>query len=356
MKDQIRVLSCDDSAVMRRLINAALKTEPRIQIVAEAKNGKEAIKQLALMPIDLVIMDVEMPVMDGIDAVRGIRDRDTDTPIIMFSSLTSRGAEATMDAMNAGANDFATKPASAGHIDRAMAHVRGELIPKILEWSGKSEPALPKCPMVDTRDAEPTGKCGPVRAIGIGVSTGGPQALVEIFKSLPTEIPVPILIAQHMPPVFTGMLAERLRRIKGHQVREAVDGQRVSSNEVLIAPGDFHLTAVREGTSVVARLDQGPPVNSCRPAVDPLFHSLATCYGKSCLGVVLTGMGKDGTDGAAALRKQGARVFAQDQETSTIWGMPGNVVRCGLADRVLPLQQFGPEIVRLINSNDRVFS
>ena len=380
MNAPIRVMICDDSAVMRRLIATVLKTDPEIKVVAEAKHGQDALDRLYDVRPDVLVMDVEMPVMDGIDTVREIRRRTAKLPIIMFSSLTSRGAEATLDAINAGANDFATKPAGAGHINQAMAHVKADLLPKIRQWAGRA--VYPQASPMSGRSGQQTGRklpnvpppstptpapsaarrpllaetaitsaassqpSGPVSVIAIGVSTGGPEALSTIVNDLPKDLPVPILIAQHMPPVFTGLLADRLAAQNGHRVREATDGESVTAGDILVAPGDYHMTVVRDKLTVRVKLNQDPPENSCRPAVDPLFRSVAACYGARALGVVLTGMGKDGEQGAVALRQMGGRVVAQDEATSVVWGMPGAIARSGLADRILPLQSIANEMMR----------
>ncbi|QDV42742.1 Chemotaxis response regulator protein-glutamate methylesterase [Stieleria neptunia] len=358
MNKEIRVMVCDDSAIMRRLIKTALELEPSMKVVCEAKHGRDAIDQLDPTRPDIVVMDIEMPVMDGVEAVREIRKLGRTLPVIMFSSLTSRGAEASLDAIAAGATDFATKPTGAGHIQQALESLRRDLIPKLLQWTaGKRadsiatvSPAEPT-PAFATRDAE--GSKRGVAAIAIGVSTGGPQALSKLLSGLPHDFPAPILIVQHMPPVFTGLLAERLSAQTGHCVREAADGDRLTPGTILIAPGDYHMVASRERDGVHVRLNQEPPENACRPSVNPLFCSLGNCFGDQALGVVLTGMGQDGTRGAQSLKACGARVYVQDQESSIVWGMPGQVAECGLADRVLPLDQIAFQILRVVGSGIR---
>lgn len=367
MNQITRVLLCDDSSVMRRLIKTALQTDPNVKVIGEAKHGKDACDQAATIKPDVIIMDVEMPVMDGIDAVRTLRKRRMEIPVIMFSSLTSRGAEATLDAIEAGASDFATKPVAAGHIDDAIRHVQNDLIPKVHHWgrrprrvfnppatkppvaAGRAVPTTPaqNRPLQNRSEQKrPARKTGTAAAIAIAVSTGGPHALSRIIGQLPVNLNASVLIAQHMPPVFTGLLAERLAAQKGHQVKEATEGDVVEPGTILIAPGDFHMTVERDSTLVRARLGQGVPENSCRPSADPLFRSVAAVYGRNCLGVVLTGMGSDGVNGAAVLSQTGAKIIAQDKETSVVWGMPGNVVDRGLADRVLPLEQIADELIR----------
>ncbi|QDV83575.1 protein-glutamate methylesterase/protein-glutamine glutaminase [Planctomycetes bacterium TBK1r] len=358
MNNEIRVMVCDDSAIMRRLIRTALELEPSMTVVCEAKHGRDAIDQLDQTRPDIVVMDIEMPVMDGVEAVREIRKLGRTLPVIMFSSLTSRGAEASLDAIAAGATDFATKPTGAGHIQKALDSLRRDLIPKLMQWTaGKRADSMAATSAAEptatfpTRDAEGSNRS--VAAIAIGVSTGGPQALSKLLSGLPHDFPTPILIVQHMPPVFTGLLAERLSSQTGHCVREAADGDRLTPGTVLIAPGDHHMVASRERDGVHVRLNQEPPENACRPSVNPLFCSLANCFGDQSLGIVLTGMGQDGTRGAKSLKACGARVYVQDQESSIVWGMPGQVANAGLADRVLPLDQIASQILRVVGSGMR---
>ena len=363
MTSATRVMLCDDSAVMRRLIKTALSGEASLEVVAEAANGAEVLKALADARPDVLIMDVEMPVMDGIDCVREIRKRGDSLPIIMFSALTTRGAEATFDAIEAGANDFAAKPASTGHITKAMSYVRECLVGKIHQWSGRTGAATGGnlVPVQERVAGSPPSQAWPpaagaepldqpmenIAAVAVGVSTGGPQALAKLIEGLPVSFSVPLVIVQHMPPVFTKLLAQRLGSLKGHQVREAGNGEELRAGEILIAPGDHHLLVVKDGQVVRTALSKEPPENFCRPAVDPLFRSMAECYGNRCIGVVLTGMGKDGANGARALRNKGARVYVQDEASSVVWGMPGNIAECGLADRVLPVEQIASELNRL---------
>lgn len=373
---------CDDSSVMRRLLKGALTATAEFEVVHEAENGKEAVDNVDRVRPDIVVLDVEMPVMDGIDAARALRRRCRTLPIIMFSSLTSQGASATMEALAAGANDFAIKPAGTNSFQDAQAKVQGELVSKIRNLVGtpedvqqkleapKSEtvsrnvkppaattPRQREVPVQSARKPAPLSVSqaspaksggGKVSVIAIGVSTGGPEALSRLIKKLPKPFPVPILITQHMPPVFTGLLAERLALQSGHRVREASAGDTVVAGEILIAPGDFHLTVMRDKTKVVTVLDQSPPENSCRPSVDPLFRSVSKVYGRETLAVVLTGMGCDGGEGSRVVKQMGGRVFAQDEASSVVWGMPGYVANNGLADRVLPIEQIATELVRAV--------
>ncbi len=358
MPEPIRVMLCDDSSTMRRLIKAALKNEPRLSVVYEAEHGQDAVNNVDQTRPDIVVMDIEMPVMDGIVATREIRRRQPKLPIVMFSSLTSRGAEATLDALAAGANDFAVKPAASGHISNAMAQLQSDLLPKLLQLVAPNLASSTNATVAHQHRsaASPLQQETPqqetlhrVDAIAIGVSTGGPDALAKLLFDIPKTLRVPVLITQHMPPVFTNLLAERLSLRTGHSVNEAVDGEVVTNDRILLAPGDFHLTVSRHGTSVRVKLNQEPEENSCRPAVDPLFRSVAKCYGKNAIGIVLTGMGQDGALGAADIKSTGGSIIVQDEASSVIWGMPGKIVSAGHADRILPLNEIASELARRVS-------
>jgi two-component system chemotaxis response regulator CheB len=278
----------------------------------------------------------------------------------MFSTLTTRGGTATLDALSLGATDYLTKPESFGTRDEAVAAIKGELLPK-LKVLGQPRRATrvsstltpvtrlrgpaprPAAPAVRARAHTPPN--ARVDAIAIAVSTGGPKALQEVIPRLPANLPVPVLMVQHMPPVFTGLLAERLDRESPLHVVEASDGLVVKPGTVYIAPGGKHMVVAKRQTDVVVRLNEDAPENSCRPAADPLFRSVASVYGAHALGVVLTGMGSDGCKGAQAFADAGAEVLAQDEATSVVWGMPGAVVRAGLAAAELPLPQVVDQIV-----------
>jgi two-component system chemotaxis response regulator CheB len=350
---------------MRRLIRTAVNSDPSMTVVSEAADGQDCLDQLKQAAPDIIVMDIEMPVMDGVQAVRAIRSVDRQIPIVMFSSLTSRGAQASFDAIAAGASDFAAKPSGAEHIDQAMAALQRDLVPKLKFWATRRRiqsgfnvrsnplPQTPQTPPPGHRSTSLGKPANPIKIIAIGASTGGPQALANVLGGLPRELPVPIVITQHMPPVFTGLLAERLADQTGHAVAEAVDGQRLTAGRILIAPGDHHMIVARLGAHSVVKLNRGPLVNSCRPAVDPLFESVARCYGKHALGVILTGMGQDGLRGARQLGKAGGAIYAQDQATSVVWGMPGEVVKHGLADEVLPLGRIAAELNAVLQAARR---
>lgn len=377
LTNTIRVLLADDSAVIRRLLSEAMSSETELEVVGMARHGSEALQLLPITRPDVILLDVEMPIMDGVETVAAIRKLDANIPIIMFSSITTVGGGATLDALSAGANDYATKPVKLGHASEALTYIRNELVPKIRMWGRKqhsrfSKPltSLTRSPESTTGDSQaglrPAGKSSfpglipsavprpvklapsssidPVDLVAIGVSTGGPNALFDIFTALPGEFPVPILIVQHMPPVFTGLLAARLDSISRLKVREAVNNTVIQPGEAWIAPGDFHMRVKRQRTDLILELNQSPPENSCRPAVDPLFRSVAEVFGARCLGVILTGMGRDGEEGSRAIHKAGGQIIAQDEASCVVWGMPRAVTQAGLVNAVVPLSQMAAEI------------
>lgn len=335
---KIRVLVVDDSIVIRRLLTEALSSDPDIELAGTAPNGRIALAKLPQLNPDLVTLDIEMPELDGLGTLPELRKNFPKLPVIMFSTLTARGAIATLDALSRGATDYVTKPANVGSVAAGIQSVKDQLIPKIKALCAPpaTEATTPKIVCLPTRSG--TQRC---EAMVIGSSTGGPQALAQVICELPKNFPVPIVVVQHMPPVFTNHLANRLHQASALEVREARDGELVQPGHVLIAPGNFHLQLQRVGAQVRVVTHQQPPENSCRPAVDVLFRSAAEVYGSHCLGVVLTGMGKDGLRGAREIVDRGGNVIAQDEETCVVWGMPRAVVEAGLANRVLPLAEIG---------------
>jgi two-component system chemotaxis response regulator CheB len=291
-----------------------------------------------------------MPEMNGIEAVRAIRATRNRVPIVMFSTLTERGASATLDALSAGANEYVTKPANVGSVSQSMESVREQLIPKIKALTGRPVtvgPARTVAPPPPPRPAGPrTGPRKKPAVLVIGSSTGGPEALARVLTMLPATLPVPVLLVQHMPPVFTRQFAQRLDRLGPLRVVEAADGSPLLPGTVHLAPGDHHLVVRGTAHGLRTGQNQGPPENFCRPAVDPLFRSAVTAFDGAVLAVVLTGMGSDGRNGAAEVRAAGGTVVVQDQATSVVWGMPGAIAQADLADEVLPLERIPDAINR----------
>jgi two-component system chemotaxis response regulator CheB len=351
----IRVMVVDDSVVVRKIVTDVLSADPGIEVVGTAVNGKVAVAKIEALRPELITMDIEMPEMNGIEAVRAIRGgqggrNHSRVPIIMFSTLTERGATATLDALSSGANDYVTKPANVGSVAQSMESVREQLIPKIKALTGRPVgpgpgPAQAAASVAPPRPAAPrTGPNKKPAVLVIGSSTGGPEALAKVLPQLPASLAVPILLVQHMPPVFTRQFAQRLDRLCPLRVVEAVDGTPLLPGTVHLAPGDHHLVVRGGARGPHTALNQGPPENFCRPAVDPLFRSVVAAYDGAVLAVVLTGMGSDGRNGAGEIRAAGGTVVVQDQATSVVWGMPGAISQAGFADEVLPLDRI-PEAI-----------
>ena len=349
--ERIRVLVIDDSVVIRRLVTHALEQDPAIEVVGTASNGAIALQRIPQLNPHVLTLDIEMPEMDGLEMLRRSRREYPHLRAIMFSTLTERGAAVTLEALSLGADDYVAKASNEGSLDRSMARLREELVPKIKQFFH-----IPSANRATVRPVATANPTAPVvwrgagvrpRVVVIGVSTGGPTALGAILPEVPAGFPLPILVVQHMPPLFTRLLAERLNSICRLSVREAAQGDAVEVGKILIAPGDYHMKVVANGGGVRVHLDQSPPQNSCRPAVDALFASIGEVYGGAAIATILTGMGYDGLRGTQILKAQGASVVAQDEATSVVWGMPGAVVGAGLADRVVPLDQVVPSIVQM---------
>ncbi|MEJ5944021.1 chemotaxis-specific protein-glutamate methyltransferase CheB [Pseudokineococcus basanitobsidens] len=421
----IRVLVVDDSAVLRRLVVMALTSADGVEVVGTAADGVEAVHEVLRLAPDLVVMDLEMPELDGIGAVRVLRRRGCNVPVVMVSTPTDDGAQATMAALAAGAADFVPKPVRATSAAEALGMLRADLLPVVRALvprslprapaagapapssspdrtgpdaasgggAGAPEPGpagdegvargratghggahrspVPPVPVprsVPSRSAAPGPVLGPPPGaapsaarpspaalpgrgpgvapalVALGSSTGGPEALAALVAALPAGLPVPVVVTQHMPPVFTRQLAARLDRLAALEVREAEDGDPLVPGRLLVAPGDRHLEVRRDGAGLVATLTGAPPVHHCRPAVDVMLRSAASAVGSGVLAVVLTGMGSDGRDGCADVRRAGGRVLVQDRATSVVWGMPGAVASAGLADAVLPLADIAPAV------------
>ena len=354
--ERIRVLVVDDSVVIRRLVTHALERDPELEVVGAAANGSIALQRIPQYNPDVLTLDVEMPEMDGLETLRHIRRDYPHLRVIMFSTLTERGAAVTLEALTLGADDYVTKASNEGSLDQSMMHLREDLIPRIKQFfllpaktCAIPQPQAPQVPAPPPRERGASmalsAKQRP-KVVVIGVSTGGPSALGSILPHLEAKFPLPVLVVQHMPPLFTRLLAERLHTSCPLSVEEARQGDPVVAGKILIAPGDFHLKVAARSGDVRVQLDQSPPENFCRPAVDALFSSIAEMYGGAVIAVILTGMGHDGLRGVEILKAQGASILAQDEASSVVWGMPGAVVTAGLADSVLPLDQIVPEILR----------
>ena len=352
---KVRILVVDDSVVIRRFLTHALTAEPSFEIVGSAANGILALQRAAELNPDVITLDIEMPEMDGLTTVRKLREASSKAYVIMCSTLTSRGASATIDALVMGANDYVTKPSNTGPMDNALAMLRDELIPKIKQFFSdkKMPPPTVKAPLAKVASGLPVRPLFQMSAerkvVAIGVSTGGPTALMEIMPQFPASFPLPMVIVQHMPPIFTKLLAERLRAQSSLKVVEATPGMTLEPGLVVVAPGDYHMRLQRAARQIGVTLDQGPRENSCRPAVDVLFRSVGEIYAGGVIGVILTGMGQDGLRGVEDLKKRGAYIIAQDHSTSVVWGMPGAVVEAGLADAVVGLGGVVPEILRQVS-------
>jgi two-component system, chemotaxis family, protein-glutamate methylesterase/glutaminase len=351
---KIRVLIVDDSAVMRSLLRSAISSDASLEVAGTAVDGERALAAVEDLRPDVTLLDVEMPVLDGLRTLRRLRANGWTTPVIMCSALTQRGARVTLEALAAGASDYIAKPAGHADIAAAIRALAANLVPKIHALTA-GYPAQSDLPP-EQPTLQPTVQSAfelhsaPPTVVAIGVSTGGPAALEVLLAGLPAEFPLPLLVAQHMPELFTGPLAERLNAHCALNVSEAVDGKPVSPGTVTIARGDWHLetlAATRSDWHGTVHLSQHAPENHCRPSVDVLFRSAAAAYGAGVVAVVLTGMGTDGLAGARTVRGMGGVVLAQDQATSAVWGMPGAVAREGLAHRVLPLGTIADELLRL---------
>lgn len=427
--NRIRVMVVDDAVVVRRVLTEMLQKDPDIEVVGSAPNGRIALTKLPQLLPDVLVCDVEMPEMDGLQLLAAMKKDFPRLPVLMFSSLTSRGASTTLDALALGATDYVQKPSSFLGGDDALKHCREELIAKVKATSRRSfgsspalsaasaggvgaarpitmasggassslnsspngsaigpsngsamgvangntnnalngysngtqngigianglglrttaRPGLNAAPASNAMAASNNARAGRIDVVVIGVSTGGPNALAVVLPELPANLAVPVLIVQHMPPVFTKLLAERLSAKTRIPVEECEPGQVVEAGKIWIAPGNFHMVVEQQGATVKLKTHQGPPENSCRPAVDVLFRSVAEIYGNRALAVVLTGMGQDGLKGCEVIRSAGGQVITQDEQSSVVWGMPGFVTRAGLSHKVLPLEQIAGEIVR----------
>lgn len=345
---RIRVMVCDDSLTARGAMCRIVESDPALHLVGRAGDGAEAVRQVTALAPDVLVLDVEMPVMDGLAALPQLLRAAPRLKVLMASGLTTRGADTTLRALRAGAADYVPKPTSAGALS-GDGSFREELLAKlkalgVRRRSAASPPCVAPAPE-PRRPPRPLSQ--PPRVLAIGASTGGPQALFTLFAALPADFPLPIVLTQHMPRTFTAMLADHITRLGGLPCAEATDGAAVRPGQVLLARGDHHLLVEARGDALVARLSDAPPENFCRPAVDPMLRSLSAATDGRALAVILTGMGHDGLAGSRALVAAGGQVLAQDQASSVVWGMPGAVVHAGLAAEILPLGALAPRIIAL---------
>jgi two-component system chemotaxis response regulator CheB len=353
---KIKVLIADDSVVIRKMLSDTMNQDPAIEVVGTAANGSICLKKIPLVKPDIISLDIEMPEMNGLEALEKIRAEWPDLPVIMFSTLTQSGATATLDALAKGATDYVTKPSTATGLDQGIERIKSELIIKIKalcsETVGLDIPnSLPKPkPAViqpeDLKRAQEQKALHRIDVVTIGVSTGGPNALADLMPAFPANFPVPIVIAQHMPPYFTKLLADRLNSKTELTVQECENGSVLQPGHVYIAPGDYHMVVEQHKDDVVALVNQEPQENFCRPSADVLFRSVAKAFGRNALAVVMTGMGHDGTNGCQHIQDRGGQVIVQDEATSVVWGMPGFVVKGRLADQILPLDQIADALIK----------
>ncbi len=336
----------DDSVVIRRLVGNFLAKDPEIDLIATAVNGKIGLEKINQMKPDVVVLDIEMPEMDGLETLIEIRKQHPTLPVIMFSSLTKEGAETTLAALNYGANDYVTKEVSGYSIKDNLNMVGDELIYKIKELTRPKLDLKTHKINLAPKSSIPKKQ---INIVAIGTSTGGPNALKQVIPAIPKDFPVPIVIVQHMPPMFTKILAESLSKDSQIPVVEAQEGDILVPGKALIAPGNYHMSLALEGKHYVVQLNQDPPENYCRPAVDVLFRSVAQYFGGNTLAVVMTGMGHDGLNGCNLIKEKNGQIIVQDEATSIVWGMPGAVAAAELADEIVSLNNIGSAINQRVN-------
>lgn len=386
-QDPIRVMIVDDAVVVRGLVSRWVDEEVGLKTVASLRTGREAIDQITRVNPDVVILDIEMPDVDGLTALPQLLEKKRDLIVIMASTLTRRNAEVSLKALSLGAADYIPKPASNREVTTSTTF-RHELIEKVRQLGGRrkripaaapgapgtrapfSVPSSPGAPARAKFSVPDGGRAAPAapahgvdfklrpfsnvppRVLLIGSSTGGPQALTALVARLaPVFDRAPVLITQHMPPTFTTILAEHLARSSGRNAHEGIDGEPIVPGTIYLAPGGRHMTVTKRNNQPAISLNDGPLVNFCRPAVDPLFNSAAEVWGSAILATILTGMGSDGARGAETIVAAGGSVIAQDEASSVVWGMPGAAAHAGVCAAVLPLDQIGPKIVRMFSGD-----
>ena len=365
----LKVLVVDDTVVFRKTVSDILTELPDVKVVGTANNGKIAVARIASLNPHLLILDIEMPEMNGLDVLAHLNTHFPDVGAIVLSTLTRKGGEVTIKALELGAFDFVPKPQH-GTLEENKKVIKAALTPMLKAFNRRREiksilkgkatppsqtktvenPSLDSTGMVQRMKTVAGQARGKSEIVGIGISTGGPNALARMLPRLPSKLGVPILIVQHMPPVFTQSLAGSLNTKSGIEVREAADGQKVLPNVALIAPGGKHMKIVAgaDGKTRIVRITDDPPENNCKPSVDYLFRSIAQHYVGRSTGVIMTGMGSDGTEGLKLMKRNGARIIAQDEATSVVFGMPKEPIEAGIVDVIAPLNRIADEISRTV--------
>jgi two-component system chemotaxis response regulator CheB len=341
----VRVMICDDSATIRGAIARMMEADPDIEVAAKVSNGRQAIEEVARGQFDVVILDIEMPVLDGMTALPLILKAAPGVRVVMASTLTTRGADIALRALRLGASDYVPKPSTIGSINDDG--FKAELVQKVKGLARLRR----KMPVTASTRAMPALRAFPARKpllLAIGSSTGGPQALFSLVQALGKTIEIPVVLTQHMPPSFTGMLADHLTRLGGMPCKEAKDGDALVPRQILLAPGDRHMLVEGTPGRLKARLTTDPPENFCRPSVDPMLRSASAACDGRVLVTMLTGMGHDGLAGTRKVIEAGGAAIAQDEATSVVWGMPGAIAQAGLCHAILPLPQIAPKLLELL--------
>ena len=362
-QDAIRVMVVDDALVIRGMLSRIIEEEAGLSVVASVGDGERALKSLERHDVDVVVLDIEMPRMDGLTALPKIIEQAPGIQVLMASTLTLRNANISMQAMELGAADYIAKPSSSGEL-RSADEFRREFVEKVktlgriarrrrrLSGAPAARGGLAAAPAPKPAAKSANITLRPMQnskpdVIAIGSSTGGPQALFKVLSSLGAEVKQPILITQHMPPTFTTILAEHIQKASGRPCKEGKDGDAITPGTIYVAPGDYHMLVESKGVTKTLKLTQDPPENFCRPAADPMFRSISKAYGARVLVVILTGTGSDGKKGAEVVVQGGGQVVGQDEASSVVWGMPGAVANAGLCSAVLPLDEIGGLVKRL---------
>lgn len=361
MSERTTLLIVDDSRIFRGAVAECLAGEPDIAVIGSAYNGVKALESIREQRPDLVTLDLEMPELDGLETLKAIQqlnEGDRGLPpigVIMVSAFTRKGADVTIAALENGAFDFITKPVGVNTGENSET-LRRQLLTKIRFFASRQGKRGPRTGMAPILAPPPLPRRAPegvlpsqIKAVLIGISTGGPKALVQILPQLCAQLDLPVFIVQHMPPTFTASLAASLNGKCSYTVKEAVDQEEVAPRHVYIAPGGRHLLLRRREGKVITVVNDQPPEGGCRPAVNVLFHAGAAVYGPDLLAIVMTGMGVDGTKGIGALKRGGAYIMAQDEETSVVWGMPGSAVASGNVDEIVPLEEIPDRVVDAIS-------